>query len=234
MLDVPASHKRAWRKARVVGSNGTKKIGHLGCNLDGQNENKGVAVKDKGVMGSSAKRANASYRARTRAAMSVMETAGWSCTQGQQGKETNMLELRMHAAMWEVEVDRGTVPKGTVGDENEWQCFALGVDSKEGKCGLPHMLAHVFQLRTLEGPRVMWLLSHVLGARANAARSGAEMRCEEMQQCRERLEEIGANGYTVQGKCPDNVHYQGTQAGESEWKGAYCWNPVLRHSRAST
>jgi hypothetical protein len=25
MLDVPASHKRAWRKARVVGSNGTKK-----------------------------------------------------------------------------------------------------------------------------------------------------------------------------------------------------------------
>jgi hypothetical protein len=55
-----------------------------------------------------------------------------------------------------------------------------------------------------------------------------------MQQCRERLEEIGANGYTVQGKCPDNVHYQGTQAGESEWKGAYCWNPVLRHSRAST
>ena len=55
-----------------------------------------------------------------------------------------------------------------------------------------------------------------------------------MQQCRERLEEIGANGYTVQGKCPDNVRYQGTQAGESEWKGAYCWNPVLRHSRAST
>ena len=62
-----------------------------------------------------------------------------------------------------------------MGDENEWQCFALGVDSKEGKRGLPHMLAHVFQLRTLEGPRVMWLLSYVLGARANAARSGTEM-----------------------------------------------------------
>jgi hypothetical protein len=69
MLDVPASHKRAWGKARVVGSDGAKKkkkIGHLGCNLDGQNENKGVAVKDKGMMGSSAKRANASYHTRVR------------------------------------------------------------------------------------------------------------------------------------------------------------------------